>query len=412
MKGLQPLTELIEGADPELLKELVHRLAEKNPLIKRECLTFLKQEVVLPIHSIPRVNAEEIWTLWEELTPDLSDLDEYGGGSEDTEEHVWECLTEIEKLLKEKEITKEERMDLIDKVLPFIESGNAGVDDSLYDVAYAACKDPEDWKCLAEAFEKIGKEWPIDHARRIYRNIGEDTKYLKLRAKKMIYGLDYYDLATFYSEHGEKEKAFDISQEGMIKATGRMDELREFMAKHYLHEDNRTEFLKIQFIQATDRLSIVSYEKFKKECSLTEWQKYEPQILKILEKAGVYEQLKIRILRQEYAPALHLLQKVGCSSHPWGDSTVWAVAIVLEIKFPEQILEFYRRRLGEYNTTADRKTYTEWAKIAFKIRSMLINALNQPDKWKKMLREMKLLNKQRKAFCEEFSKIIPDWDTG
>lgn len=41
---------------------------------------------------------------------------------------------------------------------------------------------------------------------------------------------------------------------------------------------------------------------------------------------------------------------------------------------------------------------------------MLINVMNQPEKWKNMVQEMKFLNKQRKAFFEEFSKIIPDWE--
>ncbi len=85
-------------------------------------------------------------------------------------------------------------------------------------------------------------------------------------------------------------------------------------------------------------------------------------------------------------------------------------ATALETKFPEQILEFYQKGLGSYNVSADRKVYAEQAKVALKIRYMFINVMNQPEKWKNMVQEMKFLNKQRKAFFEEFSKIIPDWN--
>lgn len=410
MKEIQPLGELTERADLELLKQLIHWLANKDPIVRRECLDFLKQKITLPTQSIIKVDTEEIWTLWEELESDLSELDEYGGGPDEMEEHVSECLSQLEELLKEKEISKEERIALVEEVLPFIHSGNAGMDDSLYDVVYAACKDHEDWRHLAESFEKIGEDWPLDHARRIYRKIAEHGKYLKLRAKKMIYGLDYYDLVTFYFEQGDKDLAVAIAQEGMVKATGRMDELREFMAKHFSEKGNRSEFLKIQFMLATDRLSIVSYEKFKNECSSIEWKEYEPQMVISLEKSGLHEQLKIRMLRQEYEQALQLLKRIGYPSRSWGDNSVLQEATALETKFPEQILEFYQKGLGSYNVSADRKVYAEQAKVALKIRYMLINVMNQPEKWKKMVQEMKFLNKQRKAFFEEFSKIIPDWN--
>jgi hypothetical protein len=410
MKELYLLVELTERADAELLRQLIHLIADKDPIVRRECLDFLRQKIELPPQSIIKANAEEIWALWEELESDLSELDEYGGGSEEMKEHVSECLSQIEVLLREKEISKEERTALIEEVLPFIRSGNAGMDDALYNVAYATCKDHEDWLSLAQIFEKVGKDWSLDHARRIYRKIGEHEKYLQLRAMKMIYGLDYYDLVTFYSERGKKDKALAVAQEGMSKAQGRMDELREFMAKHFSEIGDRSKFLKIQFMQVADRITVDSYEKFKNECSSAEWKEYEPQMLMLLEKSGVYQQLKIRMLRQEYEQALRLLQKIEYPHRSWGGDSVLQEAAILENKFPEQVLEFYQKGLGSYNVSADRKIYAEKAGVALKIRHMLVDVMNQPAKWKNMIQEIKFLNKQRKAFFEEFSKVVPDWN--
>ena len=55
---------------------------------------------------------------------------------------------------------------------------------------------------------------------------------MELRTKKMIFGLDYYDLVRFYIEQGDMERAVAIALEGMANATGRKDELCEFMIKH------------------------------------------------------------------------------------------------------------------------------------------------------------------------------------
>jgi hypothetical protein len=60
---------------------------------------------------------------------------------------------------------------LLDKVLPYIRSGNAGMDDALYDAADAACHDDAGGRDLSERVEALGRDWPIDHARRIYRRL-------------------------------------------------------------------------------------------------------------------------------------------------------------------------------------------------------------------------------------------------
>ncbi len=49
--------------------------------------------------------------------------------------------------------------------------------------------------------------------------------------KYMEVGTDYHDLAEFYWETKEKEKAVQIAQKGLGKATGRMVELRAFVAE-------------------------------------------------------------------------------------------------------------------------------------------------------------------------------------
>lgn len=195
-----PLAALVQEADAKMLRELVQKLAANRPEIRRECFVFLKQRVSLDSAMKTETEAEIAFSLWNELEPDLAELDEYGGGPDETEESVGELLYELSQRLKEGEVPRDERRALIDEVIPYIRSGNAGMDDALYEVAYAACADEEDWRYLAHQLEALGRDWPVDHARRIYRRIGDRAKYLALRAHRMEYGADYHDLATFFGK--------------------------------------------------------------------------------------------------------------------------------------------------------------------------------------------------------------------
>lgn len=246
MNEIQSLTELVGQADRELLKQLIHWLADKDSRVNQECLDFLKPKVTHPSQAIIKYYTEEIWSLWNELESDLLDLDECDYECDENGFYVADCLSKITEILKENEIPKKERLALIEEVLPYINSG-IGMDACLYDVAYAACKSDEDWKFLAESFEQIGNDCSLDRAREIYRKIGSNAKFLELRTMKMISGLDYYDLVSFYVEQGDMERAVAMALEGMAKAAGRKNELCEFMVKHFSKEDNPFEYLKAMY---------------------------------------------------------------------------------------------------------------------------------------------------------------------
>ncbi len=228
----------------------------------------------------------------------------YGGGDYD---QVADLLYEIEQKLSRKKIDGRYRRRLLDNILPYIESGNAGMDDQLYDLAYATCYDDNDLRFLAEVFEDMGGDWKIEHARRIYRKLGNRDKYLELRNRKMTYGTDYYDLASFYWKTGEKKKAMQVAEEGMLKGKGRMDELRQFLAQRAKDTGNRDRYLELQFAQTVDHLTCEKYKAFRKLCTTAEWKSYEVKILARLKSAWDTEQLRIRMHRKEYTECVRVL---------------------------------------------------------------------------------------------------------
>jgi len=347
--------------------------------------------------------------LWWELYPDLEELDSYGGGDDETVDHVAGLIDDIQEKLAGKQIDGSIRRQLLDEVIPFIKSGNAGLDDSLYDLAYSTCYSDEDWRRLAEALEALDRDWPTDHARRIYRKLGDREKYLELRCKKLVYGMDYHDLASFCWDEGDREKALAVAEEGEKKGQGRMDELRKFLSDRALESGNRERYLALQFEQTTDHLTLAGYKAFKKICTAEEWSEHEPQLIKRLDDAWTSERLKILMHRKEYDKALAVLLKAKYPIRAWDSGEELQTANQLETRFPDQILTYYLSGLGGLNSNSIRKDYAQRAGVMLKVRHVMVDILKDEKRWEAFAGKVKRDNLRRPAFQEEFARIIPGW---
>src|SRR5690348_2295963 len=104
-----PLDSLIQAADAALLAELVRRLAANRPEVRRECLEFLQQHVQVTAEARADAEAAAAFALWEELQPDLHDLDQYSGGPEETLERVTDLLRELAEKLDQSAIPRDAR---------------------------------------------------------------------------------------------------------------------------------------------------------------------------------------------------------------------------------------------------------------------------------------------------------------
>ena len=404
-----PLAALLETAPKAKLVDLIVRVASSRPDVRRECLDYLNRHTALSPSRKKQSESEKLLALWAELAPDLDELDAYGGGDYDADIHASSLLQEIAQGLSRKKIDSDYRQKLLDNALPYIESGNAGVDDDLYDLAYAACYTDADWRALAQAFETMGGDWKLDHARRIYRRLGDRGKYLELRQRKLATGTDYFDLADFHWKAGEKQKAMEVAETGLLKGKGHMDELRQFVAKRVKSAGNRERYLALQFDQAIDSLTCDKYKTFRKLCTVTEWKCYEAKILARLENARDTEQLRIRMHRKEYEEAVAVLTRSRYPLCAWDSAYELQTAKRLEGRFPDAILKYYISGLGNLKTNATRREYTRKAKVMKKVHHVLVDVLRDPSRWRDFALEVKKDNIKRPAFQEEFTKAVPGW---
>jgi len=405
-----PLVELLQTATPEMLITLITELTLYRPDVRRECFDYLKKHITLTTAQKSRSEGEIILALWGELYSDLEELDERGGGDYDTEDDVVERMQEIQKILEKSEVDEDARRELLDEVLPFIQSGNAGMDDSLYELAYASCRSDEDLHHLAFELEALNKDWPADHARRIYRKLGDREKYLELRHKKLHYCGDYHDLATFYWDEGSHKEALAIVAEGMKKGEGRMDQLRTFLSDRAIEDGNREQYLALQFAQASDQLTLETYNTFKKICTPEEWALFEPKIVERLNTSWLMECLRIRMVREEYEEALAILLKGKYPSSASDSCAELQAAKQLEQRFSEQILTYYLSGLGNLNSNAQRKEYARQAGVMVKVRSILVDVIKDEARWKLFAGKVKGDNLRRVAFQEELGRVIAGWE--
>lgn len=408
-KRNDPLAALLAAAQKARLVDLLVRLAATRPAIRRECLDYLNKHTALSPGKQKQSAGERLLALWAELAPGLDDLDEYGGGDYDADTHVSSLLHEIEQALSRKKIEAGYRQQLLDKVLPYIESGNAGLDDDLYAVAYATCYSDDDWRALAETLETMGGDWELDHARRIYRQLGDRDKYLELRQRKLVTGTDYHDLADFHWRVGERQKAMEVAEEGLRQGKGRMDELRQFVAKRAKSVGNRERYLALQFEQAVDPLTCDKYKAFRKLCTAAEWKSYETKILACLKSAWDTEQLRIRMHRKEYDEAVVVLCQSRYPLYAWDSAYELQTARRLESRYPEEIFKYYVSGLGNLKTNAPRKEYARQAQVMGKIHRMLVEVLRDAPRWRVLAFKVKQDNIKRPAFQEEVAKVVPGW---
>lgn len=403
------LDELIEAATPEALGELIREVASGDAGARAVCIDRLSSQGNVSKALEERSAGEVALALWDELWPDLSELDSYGEYDHELGDNVYELLMALEEHVSSEPVPPVYRRAIVKKVLPYIEDNNSVLVDSLYDVAYGACRDEADLRWFAEALEGYGGRWEVDHARRIYRQIGDRDKYLELRQSRLTYGMEYYDLATFYWEDGDKEKALEIAEKGLKAGEGRMDELRDFVAERALESGDRGRYLEVQFVQATDRLTLESYKVFREMCSREEWQAYEPQLMDLMVEDRGVETLKIRMHRKEYDASIAILSS---RRYPWWgrvSGSELKIAKELEARYPEEVLTYYQVGFGHLNTNATRKEYARKAAIMAKVRRVLVDVMGNHPRWKTFAQKVKEDNRKRPAFQDEFGKAVPGW---
>ena len=402
-----PLDKLFRLAEKSTLENLVLDIASGDSSLYRRSLDYLRNAIKLTAEDSAAAEVDSLMALWDELEGDLEEINDLGGGDDDTVDHVDELLFDLAEKLKKAKIPRDDRRLFLEKALPYIQGGNAGMDDQLYALAYAACRDAEDHRHFARRLEDVGSHWALVNAMRIYRELNDREKYLDLRLRDLNYGNDYYDLADFYWKQGEREKALETARDGLAKGQDSLTELRRFLADRAKAAGDRRGFLDLQFQETVDGLTSEGYRRFRGLCNDEEWTRYEPKLMEKLPKAWASEQVKIRLLRGEDALAAEIISRQRLERYSGFEFLSHAKR--LEKTQPEKILKFYLSGVGSLRHPLPRKEYARIANALGMIRGVMLDVLNDADRWNRYKAEILHKTERRPTFHEEAAERIADW---
>lgn len=405
-KMQERLKALLDKADKAKLKEIIFDLTFRSKENYIKYLDIIEDKIGLEDNENTEVASEKFMFNWDKLKWKLKKIEEYGydfdydeAESLDIEDKFNEIIEELEK----KEASKEARKEFIDEALSYIISDFGG---EVMDTIYVACYDKDELYYFAENIRNSNPAM----AMKVYKKLSDKKEYLKLRRDNLKSNSDYYDLVLFYEGNNEPQKAIETAYEGLQKVQYYKGDLQEYLAEKALNSNNREEYLKLKFEKYTDKLTLQDYKKFKNICNDKEWQQYEPKILLKLEKLHSSDRLLIYMHRKEFEKAANTLLEYYSGYYNFRPKSIsFSVAEELKDKYPEKVLQFYLNSTGDLNSAKDRKIYANQALIVLKIQAIWVNVLKTPEKWLNFAKDVKYKNKNRKAFQEEFNKVIPDW---
>ena len=224
-KNQVAIETVLAGKSDEQLKKLILDISNRFP---ESCDFILRWQ---QSKGKIDVSAELAFELWGNAESIISQFNEYGGGPDEDEEEACEYINELCDLIPK--LSWDTRREIVDEMLVQYHYGNSGFDDLLTDTCHEMCKEQEELLYLAEKFMSFGGRWDKNRAMSIYSQLGADEKYLEIRTESLEYGNDYLELAQYYEQQGNIDKALIYAHQGLKKGEGALNGLVSYLFDYY-----------------------------------------------------------------------------------------------------------------------------------------------------------------------------------
>ena len=171
---------------------------------------------------------------WAIVDRTLKELNDYGMSDESLETLAIDTMELLAKSLNGNDQSRQERQTIIAGLMNYYLEGNCGIVDAIYDAAEVMCVEESDYRIVIQklednlprsSFQSYYKSMLAD----LYAQIGDTDSQLAVLERGLEYGTDYWLLASYWIERGEKEKILKIVKQGLDRAKGRKTELYKYM---------------------------------------------------------------------------------------------------------------------------------------------------------------------------------------
>ncbi|MCM1119650.1 MAG: hypothetical protein NC543_09855 [bacterium] len=434
--------QLIEQYTREELLELVEYLADSDRAVRQKLLDFCqRKEKGAESDKFSLIVEEQIGIYWSNAKEIIAEFDRYGGGPEWEEETVYEELEKMAGLFKEHQIPWAVRRQVLDEMLPFVASDNSGFTDCLVDVASDLCIAREEKIYLADFLAQKGNSYYQDVAARIYREFGEDAKFLEHQKAHLEYGEDYVELADYYIQHGDEKQALELLWEGVRKGEGGLSELYQYMFGYFKGIEDEESLEKLYMIsqkrprgkdvilelmhqyyrekgeyerQKETILELFAYidkndlyklyEECKKELTAEDFATEEKNILEVIRKRNLSAYLNILMDKRETEDVLaYILQ------HPnrgeWDDIDAdHYFSKRLADQHPREVVEMYWNEVNEFVGRRRAKNYGHVVGVLKEIKEIM-RGNKWDEEWERRYGEFLRGNEKKRALMREVGRI-------
>lgn len=233
------LKKLIGNLDKKELIKIIGIIANSSDVAEQKLLDYCQKYAVEENKNI--IFEKQLKQHWKKAYSIIQMANMYGGCPDSDEEDAYDEMSIMEDLIeKNHDISWLVRKEVLDELLEQIAEDNSGFTDYMVDLTVKLCYSKEERLYLADFLSMNGSSYYKEFASRIYREIGENQKYLVSRKAQLNYGSDYLDLASYYKQNGNAELALQTVLEGLNKAEGRLDDIYGYLFKYYKKKNNET----------------------------------------------------------------------------------------------------------------------------------------------------------------------------
>jgi len=407
------------------------------PAIARTLNSILKS-----VESAP--DSLKVDVYWAVADRTLEELNEYGIDEESLDEVAIESMEKLQPLLQEEPELKEKREKILAGLMRYYVLGNCGITDFIYDAAENICTERSDYQILIDTLEKKAKSdtfsgYYITLLANLYAKIGDEDAQLKTLESRLEYGMDYWQLAEYWLEKEESEKALEVVMEGIEKGTGRKNELYLHLQEHYEEKgdyESLSELLRSKIQrneldyyhlagdvlykclqrhseetgdyqgQATllelrlenDALDFEFYREAESVLKGEDWQEFEDRFIS---EAKKQENSKLLAEIYEYKDDGESLWNI-VKDDRW---LLRKYEAKLSPLYPQEYIKLYQGIIDQYIARRGRENYRTAAEYAKTVKEIYLNVLKQSEQWDTYIKQLRKANKTLRAMQDEFRNL-------
>lgn len=270
----------------------------------------------------------------------------------------------------------------------------------------------------------------------------DDEAYLQERMQILISGMDYWDLVKFYVEKGDRKKALETAEEGILKGKGWVTELFEFLWEYFSKKEDTANLERLvqtalsrnteqknmldrlfeyyrskgDYERAKDALLrsfefvgkqyYAEYKRMKGFLKTTDWESIEPEIFNKIKEKDFHDYLRICLDKGMKETVLKSILNPPKNRFGYSieiDFDEFADELIYD--FPKEIIEYYWQKAYRNISGGNRKTYSSAVRDLEKAKNIYTDVLRNEAGWIKRFSDLKSEFKKRPAFLELASEL-------